>query len=212
MNIELERFIKINKKFIEDLYIEIKEAIKIFDNDKEYYYRETKFKMSQYEELEICFSGDSISYNAIFNIRNEIYNFEYTNINGFHINQICITKETEKNNTMISFYQSFINPNDFVNTLLIDDFKNPQLFSFSPENQFSYNKDKTKLIPEDIINLMKEAFFFNDNKFDYVCDMFRLQYDIDFNINKKQTFNLENNSIIKLLTENNQNLKNKKSY
>lgn len=212
MNIELERFIKINKIFIEDLYIEIKEAIKIFENDKEYYYRETKFKMSQYEDLEISFSGDSISYNAIFNIRNEIYNFEYTNINGFHINQICITKETEKTNTMISFYQSFVNPNDFVNTLLIDDFKNPQLFSFSPKNQFSYNKDKTKLIPEDIINLMKEAFFFNDNKFDYVCDMFRLQYDIDFNINKKQTFNLEKNSIIKILTENNQNFKNKKSY
>ena len=135
MNIELERFIKINKIFIEDLYIEIKEAIKIFENDKEYYYRETKFKMSQYEDLEISFSGDSISYNAIFNIRNEIYNFEYTNINGFHINQICITKETEKTNTMISFYQSFVNPNDFVNKLIIDDFKKHHLFSFSHKNK-----------------------------------------------------------------------------
>lgn len=212
MNIELERFIKINEGFIDDLYLEIKNAMKIFEHDTDYSYKQTKFKMSKYEDLEISFSGDSISYNTIFDIKNETYNFEYTNINGFHINQVCITKEMGSNKSMLSFYESIINTDEWANTFLVDYLKTHELFEFFNHNKISYNKDETNQIPEDIISLMKESFFFNDRKFDYVCDMFRLQYDIDFNINKKQTFNLENNSIIKLLRANNEIFKNKKSY
>lgn len=213
MNIELQKFIKLNNVFIEDLYLEIEKTMKIFENDKEYHYRETTFNISKYGNLKIHFSGDSISYNAIFNIKNEVYNFEYTNINGFHINQICITKEIEDNKVMLSFNQNFINPNDFLTVFLVNDItNNSKLFRFESENKFSYNKDGPHLMPRDIINLMKESLFFNDNNFDSVFDMFKLQYDIDFKIKREQSFNLEKNTIIKLLTENNKNLKNKKSH